>query len=392
MTERVSAKTEAVRPRAEARDEAVRTFQELACTGIMRLVDEALAADDEPRRWSATKAVEVARSLDASLSTVALADEAWNRAKSDLNGRFLELDTALGRGAFHPSMIEDAGVYVVRARFHGTDVTIAELGRALDGEIATRQRILHERERAILEEHLLGEISTHLHDLIRSAEELVRGMNREIESRPMSSGMRIRFAWRPRADGPAGLDDVRKRLLATQAAWSPEEQAAIGEFLHARIAEVRAQSDRPTWQDDLFEAFDYRKWHRFVIEREQDGRWQPLTRRTHGTGSGGEKAIALTLPQVAAASAYYRSAKPFAPRLILLDEVFVGVDNPMRSKCFGLLNAFDLDFVMTSEREWGCYPTIPGLAIYQLTARKGIEAIHAARFVWNGRERVRDDA
>ena len=32
----------------------------------------------------------------------------------------------------------------------------------------------------------------------------------------------------------------------------------------------------------------------------------------------------------------------------------------------GLLATFDLDFVMTSEREWGCYPDVPGLAIYQL--------------------------
>jgi hypothetical protein len=71
----------------------------------------------------------------------------------------------------------------------------------------------------------------------------------------------------------------------------------------------------------------------------------------------------LTLPQFAAAAAHYRSADPRAPRLILLDEVFVGVDSDMRAKCMGLLATFDLDFVMTSEREWGCYSSLPGLAI-----------------------------
>ena len=30
---------------------------------------------------------------------------------------------------------------------------------------------------------------------------------------------------------------------------------------------------------------------------------------------------------------------------------------------------------MTSEREWGCYATLPGLAIYQLATRPGIDAV-----------------
>src|SRR5436309_15167607 len=78
-------------------------------------------------------------------------------------------------------------------------------------------------------------------------------------------------------------------------------------------------------------------------------------------------AIALTLPHFAAAAAFYRTADPLAPRLILLDEAFVGIDADMRAKCMGLINTFDLDFVMTSEREWGCYQTLPGIAIYQLS-------------------------
>ena len=128
------------------------------------------------------------------------------------------------------------------------------------------------------------------------------------------------------------------------------------------------------------------------MERKQDGVWKRLTRRTHGTGSGGEKAIALTLPQFAAAAAHYRSANKTAPRLILLDEAFVGVDKNMRAKCMDLLRVFDLDVVMTSESEWGCYPTVPAIAIYQLSAREGVDAVYAARWVWNGKQRVRDDS
>ena len=63
----------------------------------------------------------------------------------------------------------------------------------------------------------------------------------------------------------------------------------------------------------------------------------------------------------------------------------------MRAKLMGLLHAFDLDFVMTSEREWGCYATLPGVAIYQLATRPGIDAVGLTRWVWNGHDRIRDD-
>jgi hypothetical protein len=62
----------------------------------------------------------------------------------------------------------------------------------------------------------------------------------------------------------------------------------------------------------------------------------------------------------------------------------------MRAQCMGLLRAFDLDFVMTSEQEWGCYATLPGVAIYQLSTRPGIDAVGVTRWVWNGRERALD--
>ena len=54
----------------------------------------------------------------------------------------------------------------------------------------------------------------------------------------------------------------------------------------------------------------------------------------------------------------------------------------------GLIQTFDLDFVMTSEREWGCYRTLPRIAIYQLSTRPGIDAIGLTRWVWNGRQRT----
>jgi uncharacterized protein YPO0396 len=230
-------------------------------------------------------------------------------------------------------------------------------------------------------------VSGHLGELLNAAEEQVQQMNIELESRPMSTGMKLRFAWRPAEDGPVGLADIRRRLMESNSTWSSAERSTLGAFLQEQIQAVCSDVEAGTWQESLAEALDYRKWHRFAVERYQDGAWKRLTRRTHGTGSGGEKAIALTLPYFAAAAAFYRTANPLAPRLILLDEAFVGIDADMRAKCMGLIHTFDLDFMMTSEREWGCYPTLPGLAVYQLSTRPDIEAIGLTRWVWNGQQR-----
>jgi hypothetical protein len=275
----------------------------------------------------------------------------------------------------------------VTTSYQGQALSPDGLASTLGEEITSRQRILDEREREILENHLLVEVASHLHQQIREGERLVATMNREIESRPLSTGMRLRFKW-VALDEP-GLGEIKKRLLAAGSAWSPDDRKAIGDFLQRRIQEERASSETGTWLEHLERAFDYRTWHEFHVERLQNGSWKRLTKRTYGTGSGGEKAIALTLPQLAAAAAHY-SASPHAPRLILMDEAFVGIDSDMRAKCMGLLAAFDLDFVMTSEREWGCYDSVPALAIYQLVTRPGLDAVHETRWVWNGRTRERD--
>jgi len=56
----------------------------------------------------------------------------------------------------------------------------------------------------------------------------------------------------------------------------------------------------------------------------------------------------------------------------------------------GLIHEFDLDFVITSEREWACYAELPGVAICQLQRREGIDAVHVSRWTWDGRARRQD--
>jgi uncharacterized protein (TIGR02680 family) len=373
------------------RDEAVASLVRFMATGLFAIATPDVAVDGVGT--SPTRAVDIARAAEEALSRVDASDAAWERSSKGLLEQVQTAEQSLLAQGYQPSAVMEDTVIVVRVPFQGRSLAMAEFGDVLAKEITERQTLLGAREREVIENHLVGEVSLHLHDLLHAGERWVIDMNRELEDRPTSTGMTLRFAW-DATDGDgaeAALVDVRKRLMRAGGTWSPRDREIIGAFLQQRIQAIRAARPAGTWQDHLGEALDYRRWHRFSIERRQDGVWRRLTRRTHGTGSGGEKAIALTIPQFAAAAAHYRSADQYAPRLIMLDEAFVGVDSDMRSKCMGLLATFDLDFVMTSEREWGCYPTLPGLAIYQLASRPGVDAVGVTRFVWNGRERLRVD-
>jgi uncharacterized protein (TIGR02680 family) len=374
---------------AGRRDAAVAALRTLAAARFLDVAQTGVETGD-PAGWSVTRAVEVARGVEAALAGVDADDAAWQRVQKDIHASVQRLTEALLPYGYQPAMTVEDALFVVTVPFRGRECTMTELREALGDEVTTRQMLLDAREREILENHLIGEVSAHLHERLRAAETLVREMNEELRTRRTSTGMTLRFVWEPLDDGPPGLLDARARLLRTGATWSPAERQALGAFLQERVRAVRTANDTGTWQEHLALAFDYRTWHQFCVERQQDGVWRRLTRRTHGTGSGGEKAIALTIPQFAAAAAHYRTADPLAPRLILLDEAFVGIDKSMRAQCMGLLRAFDLDFVMTSEQEWGCYATLPGVAIYQLSTRPGIDAVGVTRWIWNGRERALD--
>lgn len=352
--------------------------------------DEALVLGD-PDSWSTTRAVELARQFERRLEGVAADDRAWELRQGEIHRRFKELSDELSAQGYQPELVGEGELVKVTAVFQARPQTMDLFHRALASEVEARQRVLAEREREVIENHLLIEMASHLHQRLRAAEELVNTMNQQIERRPMSTGMTLRFRWRPRHDAELdNIDHARRLLMSERGIWSPADSKVVGDFLQGRIDGAKIDDSLTTWQEQLASAFDYRAWHRFDVERKQEGTWHRLTRRTHGTGSGGEKAIALTVPQFAAASAHYDTAHPHAPRLILLDEAFVGVDADMRAKCMGLLEAFDLDFMMTSEREWGCYETLPGVAIYQLSTRPGIDAVGVTRWLWNGKERQRD--
>jgi uncharacterized protein (TIGR02680 family) len=368
------------------RDAAVAEFQSFAATGLLRVALPSLEVPDVAQPWAATPTVLLARAVNAGLESVDDGDGPWDRIQRRVTEEHKLLADAMARHGHSAGLRLSEGVIVVDVVFQGRSHDIPGLAAALGEEAEQRARLLSAREREILENHLLNEVAGTLHELITAAEAEVRQMNEELESRPTSTGMKLRLTWQQARDAPAGLDRVRHKLRQTIDAWSSEDRATVGAFLQQRIGAEHADNPAAGWTEALTAALDYRRWHEFAIQRYSDGQWRPAT----GPASGGERALAASVPLFAAASAHYKSAgNPWAPRLIALDEAFAGVDDDSRAKCLGLLATFDMDVVMTSEREWGCYPQVPGLAICQLARHDGVDAVLVTPWRWDGRERRR---
>ncbi|MFR9730957.1 TIGR02680 family protein [Saccharopolyspora sp. MS10] len=277
-------------------------------------------------------------------------------------------------------------VQVCTAALDGDRVGASALRDVLRAERDRARRELDEAERDLFDRTLTGETRRHLAARIRQAGELVDTMNTRLKRVRTASKVAVQLVWEVDPNLPASTRAARDLLLADPVRLTEADREALRAFFRERLAEAGSEGAVAGWEGRLAQVFDYTAWHRFGVRIDRAGGagWQLLTKRLHGALSGGEKAIALHLPLFAAVAAHYQSV-PSAPRFILLDEVFVGVDTTNRGQVFDLLAALDLDLVLTSDHEWCTYQELDGIAIHQLITGDGDDAVTTARFVWDGR-------
>lgn len=378
--------------RSAARQRAIVDMQAFAATALLALALPDLEQPGQGEPWTIDAALTLARRAEQALQDVQAEDADWSRIQNAVSTDYTELQralTALGHQA--QADTSDYGLIVAiiyQNRPQRPDLIEARIA----DEIAQRRELLTMREREVLENHLQAEVAAAVQRLLQDSERRLSSINAELQKRPTSTGVRFRLVWQPLPEGsegtPVGLEAARKRLLNTSAdAWSPEDRKVVGDMLQNRIAAERVRADADgggSLLDLLSRALDYRRWHRFRVQRWQDGQWRALS----GPASSGERALGLTVPLFAAVSSFYSHGDyAYAPRLVLLDEAFAGIDDAARAHCMALVREFDLDFVMTSEREWACYAELPGVSICQLQRQEGIDAVYVSRWTWDGRAR-----
>jgi uncharacterized protein (TIGR02680 family) len=383
--------------RSDARAEAIARFQHFVATGLLSAALPQAELPDISSPWTVDPALTLARRAEQALSERKDDEETWTRVQREMAADLNELQrslSALGHQAQAETTDWGLTVHIV---YQNRPEPPDRLAARLADEISQRSELLTAKERAVLENHLQAEIASEVQRLLQAAEAQRDAINKELHSRPTSTGVRYRLLWQPMTEeegAPVGLEAARKRLLNNSAdLWSVEDRAVVGAMLQQRIAAERERADSGlgsdgggSLTDQLARALDYRRWHRFRVERWQDGHWRKLS----GPASSGERALGLTVPLFAAVASFYsQGSSALSPRLMLLDEAFAGIDDSARAHCMGLIREFDLDFVITSEREWGCYAELPGVAICQLQRREGIDAVFVSRWNWDGRDKSR---
>lgn len=378
--------------RTAARSQAIDKLQRFTDSGLLSAALPELELPDRAAPWTIDPALTLARRAEQALAHINDDEAHWSRMQHQIGEDLTELQRALSALGHQASSEPNDWGFIVQIRYQNRPERPDTLSNLLAEEIAQRSELLSAKEREVLENHLQAEIAAEIQRLMRAADQQVVAINDELYKRPTTTGVRYRLQWQPLAaeDGaPAGLEIARERLLHTSSdLWSVEDRRVVGTMLQQQISAERARADAETSGvggsliDQLARALDYRRWHRFRVQRHQDGQWRKLS----GPASSGERALGLTVPLFAAIASFYgRGGSPFAPRLMLLDEAFAGIDDSARAHCMGLIREFDLDFVITSEREWACYAELPGVSICQLQRREGVDAVFVSRWTWDGR-------
>ena len=346
---------------------------------------------------NATAVLAAARTVASAHERIDVDEQAVERLSERVRERVHQAQAALGARVDLTRELADAGWWVLRTLVGGIRRGTAELANALGTELAEGRAELVADEERLFERTLAGSVRRALADRIRTANRLVDGINDQLDAvRTMAGEVQVRLRWEVEPDQLEAVRAARSLLLRDPADLSDDERASLQAFVRARVDQARAELELSApWEARLRETLDYRAWHRFsllIAHRDWEG-FQPATARRLQKLSTGERSIALHLPMIASVAAHYADEEGHpagCPRLILLDELFAGVDAANRAQLFGTFSAWQLDAVFTSDHEWCQYATLDGIAIHHLHPPRGDEPVTSSRFTWDGHRRSAD--
>jgi uncharacterized protein (TIGR02680 family) len=352
-------------------------------TGVDALLDRYDVAQDGDVRYR----IAALRALAADVAGM-LGPAGADVSSSLIIRRGEELRDGLA-GGYDAEGEEDDGIkrYVLRDDTGAHDIAV--VGERIRSAAEEARNRLSTREQEVFETYLLGELGDHLSRQVLAARNLVDGMNDTLEQVRSSHGIGVRLQWELGTDA-----DIRAAvaLLRQPSALRTRDQSGqLRDALRRRIEEARRADPSAGYGVHLRVALDYREWFEFkvkVTEEAHPDRERVLSHRT--ALSQGEMRVVAYLVLFATAAAHFTSvaaSAPHAPRLILLDDAFAKVDEPTHGRLLGLLVELDLDFIITSERLWGCFPTVPSLHIYECLRDPGARGVATVHFTWDGRHK-----
>lgn len=258
-----------------------------------------------------------------------------------------------------------------------------------------QQVLLTEKDRELYEEIILSSVGRAIRLRIHRARDWVSQMNDLMKQRDTSSGLQLSLQWTAREEGNElefGMESFVELLLRDSHRLDDEEVVQVTNHFRNRILMAKQNTDQEhgTFQEHIFNLLDYRTWFEFkLLYRKREGvAYKELKDEKFNVLSGGEKAMSMYIPLLAATYSRYSDASEDAPKIISLDEAFAGVDDTNIRDMFLLLTDMGFDYMMTSQVLWGCYDSVPRLAIYEIYRPKDSNIITLFHYRWNGKKRT----
>ena len=213
----------------------------------------------------------------------------------------------------------------------------------------------------------------------------------------METSMKMKFSmdWKAKgktADSELEISELEVLLNKSNYLLSDEDLNKISQHFKSKLdyirEEIKNSDGELNYIDSIKKVLDYREWFEFKLYYQKHGEnKKELTNSAFNKFSGGEKAMSIYIPLLAAASAQYKKAKEDCPRIIALDEAFAGIDNKNIDSMFELIEKLDFDYIMNSQILWGDCSSVKGLRIAELINKRELNMIVVNRFFWDGKER-----
>lgn len=314
---------------------------------------------------------------------------------NDLLEKFSKVNINLREYVLERETLKSGRLLIWSNRDRMNPMTPKQLLTELQGMEEEQKILLTERDQRLYAEIIIGSVGKTIRAKIHRAYDWIERMDRLMRQRNTSSGLRLSLKWVPlpqKSESELDTETLVNLLLSDTDRMDDSEIDKMLQHFKKRIALAKetAKEEQGSLRKYMNQILDYRSWFEFRLDyrKGSQSNYRELTNNRFNVLSGGEKAMAMYIPLFAAANSRYGEAGGDAPKIISLDEAFAGVDDSNMRDMFELLTDMDFDYIMTSQVLWGCYDTVPNLAIYEIYRPKDVDIITLLHYKWNGRQKL----
>lgn len=285
---------------------------------------------------------------------------------------------------------------VVTLQKDGKELSLYNFIGELQKDIELTEMVLEQKDRELFEDILTDTISHKLRARIEESQQWSRDMGALMKALDTSMGIAFSLDWKAKkAEGTEELDTIQLVMLLNKdrALLTREDSQRVSAHFRAKLKKARERAEEQeqavNYADLIRGVLDYRTWYEFQLYYQRIGEAKrDLTDRIFNTFSGGEKAMAIYLPQFAAVSAQYQKGSSSCPMLLALDEAFAGVDDKNIDSMFDLVHTLQFDYIMNSQALWGCYSCVSSLDIAEFHRPGNAQVVTILHYRWNGKEKT----